>query len=228
MWIDARDPAFAEKAGRVLDLYAGVWAGEALGPKDYVLSADEKTSIQARARIPVRTPPRPGRQARYEFEYQRRGAVPYLAAWDVHRGRIFGRCEARTGIEPFGRLVAQVMKQAPYRTARRVYWIVDSGSSHRGATAVRRLEQQYPNLRLIHVPIHASWLNQIEIYFSIIQRKVLTPNDFPNTKAVAARLRAFEARWNAAPKPFAWRFTRDDLERQLRAADDRRQLPAAA
>jgi hypothetical protein len=75
-----------------------------------------------------------------------------------------------------------------------VYWIVDSGASHRGAPAVRRLERQYPNLRLIHVPIHASWLNQIEIDCSIIQRKVLTPNEFPNTKAVAARLRAFEAR----------------------------------
>ncbi len=228
MWIFPRDPAFAEKAGRVLDLYAGWWEGQPLGPHDYVLSADEKTSIQARERCHPSRAPLPGHHQQIEFEYDRRGAVQYLAAWDVHRGLVFGRCEAQTGIEPFGRLVAGVMSQEPYRSAPRVFWIVDNGSSHRGAASVERLEGAYRNLILVHLPLHASWLNQIEIYFSIIQRKVLTPNDFADCAAVAQRLRAFEERTNAAPRPFAWRFTRTDLERRLRERTHSPPLPAAA
>jgi hypothetical protein len=92
----------------------------------------------------------------------------------VHHARLFGRCEAETGIEPFGRLVEQVMTVEPYRSAKTVFWVVDNGSSHAGRTSIRRLEGAYENLRLIHLPIHASWLNQIEIYFSILQRKALT------------------------------------------------------
>jgi hypothetical protein len=72
-----------------------------------------------------------------------------------------------------------VLAQPPYNEARRVFWIVDNGSAHRGAKAVARLQTRYPRLVLVHGPIHASWLNQIEIYFSIVQRKALTPNDFP-------------------------------------------------
>jgi hypothetical protein len=227
MWLFRRDPAFAEKAGRVLDLYAGEWAGVPLGPDDYVLSADEKTSIQARQRCHPSRPPRPGQAQQIEFEYERRGAVQYLAAWDVRRALVFGRCEAQTGIAPFGRLVEQVMSQEPYRSAARVFWIVDNGSSHRGAAAAVRLQGAYRNLILVHLPIHASWLNQIEIYFSILQRKVLTPNDFPDCAAVAERLRAFEQRTNAAPRPFAWRFTRADLTRRLRERDPT-PLPEAA
>jgi hypothetical protein len=151
-----------------------------------------------------------------EFEYERKGAVQYLAARDVQRGQVFGRCEAHTGIAPFGRLVDQVMRQEPYRSAARVFWIVDNGSSHRGAAAVRRLTVQYPNLILVHLPLHASWLNQIEISFSILQRKVLTPNDFADCAAVAQRLRAFERRMNAQSQPFNWRFSRADLDRWLR------------
>lgn len=220
VWIFPRDPAFAEKAGRVLDLYAGRWEGQPLGPHDYVLSADEKTSIQARERCYPSRPPGPGHGQQIEFEYERRGAVQYLAAWDVRRAVVFGRCEAQTGIAPFGRLVEQVMSQDPYRAAARVFWLVDNGSSHRGVASVARLQAQYRNLILVHLPIHASWLNQIEIYCSIIQRKVLTPNDFPDTAAVATRLQAFETRWNAQAKPFAWRFTRADLQRRLREQGD--------
>ena len=115
---------------------------------------------------------------RVEHEYERGGALAYIAAWDVHRAKIFGRCEPTTGIAPFGRLVDEVMSQPPYCSARRVFWIVDNGSSHRGQPAVARLQERWPGHVLVHTPVHASWLNQIEIYFSIIQRKVLTPNDF--------------------------------------------------
>ena len=92
-WIFPRDPLFAEKAGRVLDLYAGIWEGKTLGPKDYVLSSDEKTSIQARQRRHAEQPPGPQRKRRIETEYQRQGALQYLATWDVHRGIVMGRCE---------------------------------------------------------------------------------------------------------------------------------------
>ena len=183
-WIFPRDPHFVEKAGRVLDLYAGYWQGAPLGPQDHIISADEKTSIQARIRCHPSLPPAPGRAKRIEHEYERGGARQYLAAWDVRRGIVMGRCEPSTGIEPFGRLVTQVMEREPYCTAERVFWVVDNGSSHRGQTTVRRLAKAYANLIVVHTPVHASWLNQVEIYFSIVQRKVLTPNDFASLEAV--------------------------------------------
>jgi len=214
-WLFSRDPAFAEKAGKVLDLYAGVWEGQPLGADDYVLSADEKTSIQARGRCHPSAAPGPGAGQRVEHEYTRGGALAYLAAWDVRRGGVIGRCEPTTGKAPFGRLVAQVMEQEPYRSARRVFWVVDNGSSHRGETAAQQLQAQYPHLILVHLPIHASWLNQVEISFSIIQRKVLTPDDVGDLAAVEERLSAFAARYNDTAVPFEWRFTRAKLAARL-------------
>jgi hypothetical protein len=214
-WIFPRDPQFVLKAGRVLDLYAGWWAGEPLGPEDEVISADEQTSIQARQRCHPTAPPRPGQPTRVEHEYDRGGALASLAAWDVRRGGVIGRCEVTTGKAPFGRLVDQVMQQAPYRSARRVFWVVDQGSSHRGAKAARELQARYPTLIVVHLPTHASWLNQIEISCSIIQRKVLTPNDFPDLAAVEARLLAFETLYNDTARPVDWRFTRAKLEERL-------------
>jgi hypothetical protein len=152
---------------------------------------------------------------RIEHEYERRGALAYLAAWDVHRAKLFGHCEPKNGIEPFGRLVERVMSVEPYASADRVFWIVDNGSSHRGEASVRRLEGAWPNLRLIHLPVHASWLNQIEIYFSVVQRKLITPNDFADLEELAERLLAFQQRYERAAEPFAWKFTRHDLDRLL-------------
>jgi transposase len=210
-WIFPRDPAFAEKAAPILDLYAGRWRGRRLRTDEFVLSADEKTSIQARARIHPGSPPGPGRAARVEHEYARAGALAYFAAWDVRRAQVFGRCEERTGIAPFERLVEQVMGAEPYRSARRVFWVLDNGSSHRGAACERRLRTRWRNIRVVHTPVHASWLNQIEIYFSIVQRKVLTPNQFASLAAVEAALLGFQVHYAAVARPFEWRFTRRDL-----------------
>jgi len=149
-----------------------------------------------------------------EHEYEWGGALAYLAAWDVCQAELFGRCEAKTGIEPFGRLVTQVMEQEPYFSARRVFWVVDSGSSHRGQACVRRLWGAWPNLVVVHLPIHASWLNQIEIYFSIVQRRVLTTNDFPSLVGVEARLLAFQDHYETLARPL-WKFTRNDLKAML-------------
>ena len=155
-WIFPRDPDFEAKAGRVLDLYARRWQGRRLRLDEHVICADEKTGLQVLARCHPGTPPGPGRARRVEHEYERRGTLAYLAAWDVHRARLFGRTEPTTGLAPFGRLVDQVMAAAPYRKARRVFWVVDNGSSHRGQASVERLAAAYPNLVLVHLPIHAS------------------------------------------------------------------------
>jgi len=214
-WLFPRDPDFAQKAGVVLDLYHRLWQGKRLKDEEYVLSADEKTSIQARARIYPTTPPRPGRTMRVEHEYKRGGALAYLAAWDVGRARLMGRCEPSTGIEPFHRLVDQVMQQEPYGSARRVFWIADGGSSHRGERAAQRLHRWYPNALLVNTPVHSSWLNQIEIYFSVLQRKALTPNDLPTLEAVEQRVLGFQHRYEKIASPFEWKFTRDDLHELL-------------
>ena len=221
-WIFPRDPRFAEKAGRVLDLYAGSWEDQPLGRKDYIISSDEKTSIQARIRCHATLPTAPGRPTRVEHEYERGGALQYLAAWDIQEGIVMGRCEARTGIEPFGRLVRQVMERPEYRSAARVFWVVDNGSSHRGAAAVARMLKAYPNAIRVHTPVHASWLNQVEIYFSLVQRKVLTPNDFTDLAAVEQRLRLYEELTNRCPRPFDWRFDRRKLTAFLRRLDAKR------
>jgi transposase len=227
-WVFPRDPDFAAKAARVLDLYARVFQGQALGAGEYVISADEKTSIQARYRCHPSLPPGRARAMRVEHEYERQGALAYLAAWDVHHARLFGRCEPTTGIEPFGRLVAQVMTVEPYASAKRVFWMVDNGSSHRGQASVDRLQGQWANLRLVHLPVHASWLNQIEIYFSVVQRKVVSPNDFTDLTEVEARLLAFERRYEQTAAPFDWHFTRADLARLLHHLEEYEQLARAA
>jgi hypothetical protein len=210
-WIFPRDPHFVDKAGPILDLYAGRWQGQPLGPKDHILSADEKTSIQARRRCHPALPPAPGRAAYIENEYERGGALQYLAAWDVRRGYIIGRCESKTGLAPFGRLVKQVLAEEPYRSGERLFWIVDNGSSHRGAASKKRLRQVDSRIILVHTPVHASWLNQVEIYFSIIQRKVLTPNDFADLEALRLRLALYEELSNQNPTPFQWKFDRAKL-----------------
>lgn len=214
-WIWPRDPNFAEKAAPILDLYQGIWDGKPLGPDDYVICADEKTSIQARRRLTPGTPTQAGRTRRVEFEYERQGALAYLAAWDVRRAKVMGYCAPTTGIEAHHGLVNLVMQQEPYCSARRVFWITDNGSSHRGQTSVERLKQWYPGAIQIHTPVHASWLNQIEIYFSIVQRKVLTPNEFNDLKEVEGCLMAFQDHYAFTARPFEWKFTQDDLRRLL-------------
>jgi transposase len=218
-WISVRDPEFAAKAARVLDLYAGIWDGEPLGRGDYVICADEKTSIQARCRCHPALPPGKARAMRVEHDYRRGGALAYLAAWDVHRGQVIGRCEHTTGIVPFARLVEQVMTAEPYASADRVFWIVDNGSSHRGAASITRMTKAWPNAHLIHLPVHASWLDQAEIYFSVVQRKALNPNDFTSLNQIRDRLAAFETRYNAIARPFNWKFTRTDLDDLLHRID---------
>ena len=212
-------PDFEQKAAPILDLYAGLWRGRRLSTDDYILSADEKTSIQARRRLHALCSTAPGQPMRVEHEYERQGALAYLAAWDVRSAKIHGRCEPKTGIAPFERLVDQVMSQQPYRSARRVFWIVDNGSSHRGQRCVTRTVKRWPTITVVHTPVHDSWLNQVEIYFSVVQRKVLTPNDFQSIAELEHSLLGFQQHYEQVAKPFKWRFTRRDLRRLLSKLD---------
>jgi transposase len=214
-WIFPRDPDFAVKAAGALDLYARIWEGEPLGGDEYVLCADEKTQLQALARCHPDLPPAPGRGRRTEFEYRRGGTLAYLAAYDVHAATVVGRTAPTTGITPFAELVEQVMTTEPYASAARVFWIVDNGSSHQGPHAVLRMHTTWPTACLVHLPVHASWLNQIEIYFSIVQRKVIKPADFADLDELTQRLLAFQERYNATAEPFDWHFTRRSLDRLL-------------
>jgi hypothetical protein len=210
-WIFPRAANFFEKAAVVLDLYQGYWEGERVDPFDRIISSDEKTSIQARIRCHTTLGPAPGRPRRVEAEYERGGALQYLAAWDIQQGRVMGRCEPKTGIAPFGRLVEQVMAGAEYRAPFRVFWVVDNGSSHRGEASTKRLRAAHANAILVHTPVHASWLNQVEVYFSLLQRKVLTPNDSKDLQELELRIRLYEELTNSQPRPFDWRFTKYDL-----------------
>jgi hypothetical protein len=214
-WVFPRDPEFAEKAGRALDLYHGSWAGEALGPKDFVLCADEKTGLQIRERLRPIQAAAPGRPLRVEHEYRRHGTCAYHVAWDVHQARLFGRVVERSTIETFDPLVAEVMSQEPYASGDRVFWVVDNGTIHRGQRACDRLQGRWPNLRLIHLPVHASWLNQVEIYLSIFVRKAYRPDDFSSFEALEARILGFQDHYQQVARPFQWKFTRDDLSRLM-------------
>lgn len=229
-WISVRDPDFAARAARVLGLYQRSWQGRELGADEYVISADEKTSIQARCRCHPTVPPGRARAMRVEHDYDRGGALAYFAAYDVHHARVIGRCASSAGIAAFQALVDQVMTREPYASARRVFWVVDNGSSHRGQVAADRLAERWPTCVLVHTPVHASWLNQVEIYFSIVQRKVVTPNDFTDLAEIATRLAAFEQRYNARATPFGWRFTTADLDKLLNRLEkpEHPVLPAAA
>ena len=226
-WISPRDPDFALKAGRILDLYARLWQGKPLQSSEFVISADEKTSIQARRRKQPTLPPAAGRPMRVEHEYFREGACSYLAAWDVHRAKLFGHCERKNGIAPTDRLVAEVMRHEPYKSAKRVFWIMDNCSAHRGQKAVERIRSRWPNAILVHTPVHASWLSQIEIYISIVQRKVLTPNDFASLSQLEQCLMDFQTRYEQTASPFQWTFTRNDLGALLAKLQPRAAAAAA-
>jgi len=229
-WIFPRDPDFRRKAGRILDLYEGRWQGRLLEPGALVVCADEKPSIQARARKHRTLPARAGGGQRVEHEYERKGALCYLAAWDARRARIFDRCAPKDGIEPFDALVEQFMSVVPYAQAQRVFLVVDNGSAHRGRRSIDRLQGAWPNLVVVHTPIHASWLNQAEIYLSVVQRKALQPNDFEELAVLEQRPLGFGRHYQQIAQPFEWKFTRRDLDRLLKRLDQsaERQLEVRA
>lgn len=215
-WIFPRDPLFLEKATPALELYEGRWQGQPLGKHDLVLCGDEMTGLQALSRIHSPLPCAPGRESRFEFEYERHGTLAYIAFLDVFGGGVYGETAPKTGIVPFEACLEHCLALPCYRDVERAFLIVDGGSSHHPSTSPARLRAKFPNLEVIHLPKHASWLNQVEIYFSIVHRKALHPKDFPSLAALDQRLLAFQDYYNERARPFRWRYTRQDLKNYLR------------
>lgn len=220
-WQVRKDPDFLPKAQRILELYQGRWEGHRLGRRDHVICADEKTGLQILQRIAPSLPPQSGQLMRVEHEYRRRGTACYLAGLDVRTGQVTGRVEARNGKASFMALVDQLMAQKPYRSARRVFFVVDNGGAHHPATFAERIRSVHPNVVVVHLPKHESFLNQIELYFSLYHRKVLTPTDCPDRATLAARTRAFEARYNRRARPFHWQFTVQQLRERMKHVEHR-------
>jgi DDE superfamily endonuclease len=137
--------------------------------------------------------------------------IPDIQAEVIRRGLM----AQISGIVPFDRLVDEVMAQEPYRSAPRVFWVLDNGSSHRGKASIQRLQAAHGNLVVVHLPIHANWINQTEIYFSILQRKVLTPADAVSLDDLGQRILAFQATYELMARPSEWKFTRADLNKLL-------------
>jgi hypothetical protein len=139
-----------------------------------------------------------------------------------------GQIAPKTGIAPFTQLVEHVMTTEPYASAKRVFWVVDNGSSHAGQASIDRMKEAWPSAELVHLPIHASWLNQVEIYFSILQRKAIKPGNFRDLDHLAERVLSFENRYNLTATPFKWNYSRDDLNTFLARLDEHETTRQAA
>ena len=215
-WLFPRDPNLLEKAAPILELYHRRWQGESLGPRDVVLCGDELTRLQARTRPYAGTPPAPGREARYEFSHDRSPkTLCYLGFLNVGTGRVFGLTEEANGIEPFDRVLGHALRALGGEDAERVFLIVDNGSAHHPNTSPERIRRQYPQVTTVHLPVHSSWLNQKELYLSVLTRKALTPADFVDGAQLSRRIAAFQGYYNQWAEPFRWRYTREHLEGYL-------------
>ncbi len=222
-----RDPHFEARAKVILDRCQGWYGGEPLRPGDRILSFDAKPQINARRRLHRTLPAGRGKRIRYEHEYKREGSLALLTGLDVHTGQVFGSTPVTTGILPFMKLAARVMARPEYTNAPRVFVIAGNGSDHRGQAAIRRLAAAWPNAIMIHTPIHASWLNQVEIFFSVIQKKVVTPNDFGSLDQLSGTLLAFIDRYNQTAKPYSWKYTSADLHDLMKRISRHEQEHAA-
>lgn len=226
-WLFPRDPQLLEKATPVLELYHRRWQGEPLSSRDVVLCADELTQLQALSRLHPGVPAAPGKSALHEFEYARHGTLCYLAFLDVFSGRVYGETAAVNGIEVFDLALKHCLAQERYKEAERVFLIVDNGCAHHPRTSPARIQEQYPKVTLVHLPIHASWLNQVELYLSILKRKALHPADFADLKALQRRVMLFQCRYNEQAQPFRWNYTRADLAAHVKRLEQKGWLPSA-
>jgi len=215
VWIFPRDPLFLQKATPVLDLYQGRWQGEPLLPGDRVLCGDEMPGIQALRRIHAPLPAGPHRKARHEFEYERLGTLCYHAFLDVFTGKAYGQIHASTGIEPFQASLKATLAQPEFAEAERIFVVLDNGSSHHPRTSPARLQALDPRLVAVHLPAHASWLNQLEIFFSILVRKGIGPPDFDSLDQLRDRIYRFTSHYNQEARPFNWTYTPEKLKAYL-------------
>jgi hypothetical protein len=224
-WIFPRDPEFALRAGVVLDLYGRVYQGAPLEADDFIFSGDEKPGLLLRSRCHPTVVPSPGHCGRQEFEYRRHGTAVLLSLLEIGSGRVFHQTVPKNGIAPFHDLLEQVVAQEPYRSARRLFFVVDNGGSHSRQKFQSRLDlwfpqPEYPQLIAVHLPKHASWLNQVELFFSLVGRKALRRFECRTRAEMVEHLDRFIATYNEHPRPFNWRFTKEDLAERMQRWPD--------
>jgi len=201
MWMNPKSPRDAEfyaRVNEIIDLYTRL-----LSPSEVVLCVDEKTSLQPRTRGTPTRPARPGNiPNRVEHEYQRKGALQLFAAFNTRDGKVFGRSYDRKRQKEFIAFLESLDADIP-RSITTIHMVVDNISTHRGKQ-VRAWLADHPRFRFHFLPVHSSWLNQVEQWFSILQRKRLRIADFASKDDLRRKLEQFIAQWNQHAHPFNW------------------------
>jgi len=192
LWLSAKAPHdhhFAEQVQLLVDLYT-----RPLADWEMVLCADEKTNLQPRPRKAPTLPTRPGSPTRLEHEYKRAGALHVFAAFDTRTGKVSARTERRKRQQEFIALLAQLDQEIP-TSLHRISLVLDNLSVHKGKQ-VQTWRESHPRFAFFFVPVHCSWMNQVEQWFSILQRKRLRILDFADLEHLADRLMSFVTEWN--------------------------------
>lgn len=196
-WLNSKDPQFQEKMARVVQLYTNP-------PQDgQVICVDEKTGVQALERRYPDLPCRPGRVRGIEFEYIRHGTVKLLAAFEVQTGRVVGQClKGRNNSDAFIGFLARLLREYP---SGKIYLVMDNASTHCSKKTKGFLKQN-PRLVPVYLPTHASWLNQIEIWFSVLSRQALRNVSFPSREALIGRILDYIQAHNRSSHPYKWTY----------------------
>ena len=207
-----RDDQFRETVRNVCDLYT-----RKLSPHERVLSLDEKTSLQPRTRTSPTRPARvPNEPVRLEHEYVRKGALNLFAAFDTRTGRVIGILRRRKRQVEFIELLEEIDRMTPARITL-IHLLCDNLSIHGGKLA-RAWLVAHPRFRVHFTPVHCSWMNQVEQWFSVLQRKRLRAPNFADLADLDAKILAFIDEWNEIAHPFNW--TPKSFERVLNRIDD--------
>ena len=210
-WQHSTDPQFVEKATPVLDLYAQAPALQAQG--ELIVCADEKTSIQARQRVTATKAAAPGAVLQVADRYKRMGALQLFCALVVASGRTFAQTRPVRSLSILKPSCWHSFTAHCVKASQVLHLILDNGPTHAPkqlGTWLASLELPF-EVRLYWLPTYASWLDQVEIIFSKVQRDVLTPNDFPSLVALERELQAYFAELNTHPKPIQWTYTTTKL-----------------
>ena len=200
LWLSAKAPRneqFAKQVQEIVDLYT-----RTLASWEMVLCVDEKTNLQPRPRLQATLPARPGLPIRLEHEYKRAGALHVFAAFNTRTGKVSARTERRKRQKEFIALLAQLEREIP-SSIRRISLVLDNLSVHKGKQ-VQTWLASHPRFVCFFVPVHCSWMNQIEQWFSILQRKRLRISDFSDLAHLAERLMTFVAEWKNHAHSFNW------------------------
>jgi transposase len=192
-----RDAAFAACVQHIVDLYT-----RPLAPHEAVLCVDEKTSLQPRTRVSPTLPARPDLPVRVEHEYERKGALNLFAAFDTRTGKVYARTAERKRQVEFIAFLEQVDREIPAEKTT-IHIVLDNLIMHKGKK-VRAWLALHPRFVFHHPPVHCSWMNQVEQWFGILQRKRLVIADFADKAALSERLLAFVSHWNEYAHPFNW------------------------